>query len=190
MSKIALLLSLVGISLGASAEVNKYKIDPAHTSVVFKINHLGFASIYGQFPGVEGEFQVDEAKPENSKVEIKIKTDSVTTHVAKRDQHLKSPDFFNTKANPMITFKSTAVKKIGASNYQITGDLTLNGVTKAQTLDFNRMRTGQDPWGKTRTGGDGTFKFKRSDYKMNYMQGENQLSDEVEIMLGVEGIRE
>lgn len=181
-----------GILTGATAlgQTETYNIDPAHTSVVFKINHLGFSDVYGMFPGVSGKFDLDETKPENSKIDIKIKADSVNTHEAKRDKHLKSPDFFNVKQNKEITFKSKTVKKAGNNVYQVTGDLTLNGVTKPLTFEFKRSRTGQDPWGKTRTGGSTSFKVKRSDFNMNFMQGENQLGDEVELIISLEGARE
>lgn len=172
------------------AFADTYKIDPAHTSIVFKVSHLGFSNTYGMFPGVEGTFVVDEAKPANGSVELKIKTDSVNTHNEKRDQHLRNADFFNSKVNPLITFKSTSIKPAGKNKFKVTGDLSLNGVTKSVTLDMTRNRTGQDPWGGTRTGFDGMIKVKRSDYKMNFMQGENAVGDEVELMLSVEGIKE
>jgi len=188
---------LVGLFLGTlllshqvSAEVHKYAIDPSHTSVVFKITHLGFSPVYGQFAKSQGSFTIDEAKPEKSAFDVTVFTDSVNTHEAKRDKHLRSPDFFNSKQNPKITLKSKSVKKTGEDTYDITADLTLNGVTKPVSFAFKRFRTGQDPYGKVRTGGETSFKIKRSEFKMNYMQGENQLSDEVEILIGLEGIRE
>jgi polyisoprenoid-binding protein YceI len=182
-------LGVAALPVAAGAAVEKYKIDPVHTSVVFKINHLGFSHTYGHFPGAEGTFQLDEQKPENTAIDIKIKTESLTTFDAKRDKHLKSPDFFNVKQNPLIAFKSKSVKKTG-DTYQITGDLTLNGVAKPVTVDFKRLRTGKDPMGATRTGGDTSLKIKRSDYKMGFMQGENMVGDDVELLISVEGIRE
>jgi len=172
------------------AFADNYKIDPAHATFLFKVNHLGFSNTYGMFPGVEGSFVVDEAKPANSSVELKIKVDSVNSNNEKRDQHLKSPDFFNSKQNQWITFKSTAVKPSGKNKFKVTGDLTVNGVTKSVTLDLTRNRTGQDPWGATRTGFDGALKLKRSDYNMTYMQGENSVGDNVELTFSVEGIKE
>lgn len=184
----AFVLILAVFAVNAFAD--NYKIDPAHTSIVFKINHLGFTHVYGMFPGVEGLFVVDEAKPEKGSVDLKVKVESVSTHSEKRDQHLKSPDFFNAKVNPWISFKSTAVKAAGKNKFKVTGDLSLNGVTKSVTLDMIRNRTGQDPWGATRTGFDGSVKIKRSDFKMNFMQGENAVGDDVELFLGVEGVKE
>lgn len=178
------------ISHKVSAEVHKYTLDPSHTSVVFKVNHLGFSPVYGQFAKSEGKMTLDESKPEKSTFEVTVFTDSVNTHEPKRDKHLRSPDFFNSKQNPKITLKSKSVKKTAGDTYDVTADLTLNGVTKPVSFTFKRLRTGQDPFGKIRTGGETSFKIKRSDFKMNYMQGENQLSDEVELLIGLEGIRE
>ena len=185
-----ILIGLVSFGVSAQGELEKYKIDAAHTSVVFKVDHLGFSNVYGMLPGVEGTFVVNDAKPEESKIEVKVKADSITTNEAKRDKHLRSPDFFNVKQNPLITFRSKSVKKSGESMYQVAGELTLNGVTKPVTFDFKRSRTGKDPWGATRTGGETSIRIKRSDFKMNYMQGENQIGDEVELMISLEGVRE
>lgn len=189
LKSLAVLTALLS-GIVANAAVEKYKIDPVHTAVIFKVSHLGFSNTYGQFTGVEGTFAVDDAKPEASSVEIKIKSDSINTHNAKRDQHLKSPDFFNVKAHPQITFKSKSVKKVGDNLYKIDGDLTLNGVTKPQSIEFKRARTGAGMQGETRTGGDTSFRFKRSDFNMKYMNGENQVGDDVEVIISVEGIRE
>src|SRR6185312_4699589 len=113
-----LLLAICGVT-----HADDYKVDPAHTSVVFKINHLGFSSLYGHMTVAEGKFTLDEAKPEKSSVELTLNADTVNTFVQKRDDHLKSPDFFNSKQFPTINFKSTAVKKTG-KKYVIAGDLT------------------------------------------------------------------
>lgn len=187
---LAVLFAIAGTS--AWAQVENYKIDPSHTSVVFKAGHLGFSHTYGMFPGkdVEGTFQVDEKDPGKGKIELKIKADSIMTFDEKRDKHLKSPDFFNSKQNPLITFTSTQIKKVSGNQYSITGNLSMNGVTKPITFDFHRGRTGKDPWGNVRTGGDATFKVKRSDYKMNYMLGNEQIPDDVELMVSLEGIKQ
>lgn len=188
--KRSLLLVLSCLSVGATAEPQKFKIDPVHTSIVFRVDHLGFSKAVGLFPNVEGQLLVDDTKPENTKIELKIKTDSVTTVTStKRDDHLKSPDFFNAKANPWITFKSTSVKAKGNA-YTVTGDFTMNGVTKPLTLNLKRNRTGEGPDGKVRTGGDAQFSIKRSDYNMAFMTGENKIGDEIEVMVSVEAIRE
>ncbi len=181
-----LLLSVFAVSAFA---VDTYKIDPAHTAIIFKVSHLGFSNTYGMFPDVDGSFVLDEAKPEKSSVELKIKVDALSTHNEKRDQHLKGPDFFGTKTNKLITFKSTSIKPDGKNKFKMTGDMTLNGITKPVTFDMTRNRTGQDPWGGTRTGFDGTAKLKRSDFKMNFMSGENAIGDDVDVIISAEGIK-
>lgn len=186
----ASLLTLALFAFTAGAEAQKFKIDPAHTSVVFRVNHLGFSHTAGMFGVIEGQIVVDDAKPDALKVDLKIKTDSITTVTsAKRDDHLKSPDFFNAKANPWITFKSTGVKATGNS-YAVTGDLTMNGVTKSVSFVMKRNRTGEGPDGKVRTGADGQLTIKRSDYNMAFMAGENKIGNDIEIQLSVEAIRE
>lgn len=171
----------------AVATANVYEIDPGHTFVLFKASHLGFSHVYGRFTDVKGTFEIDEKKPEASKVSIVIDVASLDTQEKKRDQHLKGPDFFNAKQNPKITFNSTAVKKGKGETYQVTGDLTLNGKTQKVSFDFNRLRTGKDPWGNTKTGGDFTFTVKRSEFGINYMLGPDQIADEVQIIASVEG---
>lgn len=189
MLKQALLFSVLFGATAAQAAVEKYKIDTVHSAVIFKVSHLGFSNTYGRFTGVEGTFSIDEAKPESLALDLKIKTDSINTDDAKRDQHLKSPDFFNVKANPFITFKSKSTKKVGEI-YKIEGQLSLNGVTKPLTLDVKRNRTGKGMQGETRTGGDTTFTIKRSDFNMKYMNGPDQIGDNVDLLISLEAIRE
>lgn len=165
-----------------------FKIDESHTALVFKINHLGFSHAYGQFAKVDGEFHVNDKNPSQNKINVVIDADSVNTHNAKRDDHLRKPDFFDVKQYPKITFMSTKVEKKKNNEFMVTGDLTMHGKTKSISFPFQQSRVGKDPWGKTRTGGDAQFVVKRSDFGMNYMQGENQLGDEVAMFLSVEGI--
>lgn len=179
---------ILGSSLAHALDT--YKIDPSHSAVVFKVNHLGFTHVYGQFPKVEGEFKVDGKKGEKESITVTVDANSITTHEAKRDKHLKNADFFDVKQFPTITFKSDSVTKKGGNKYEVKGQLSLHGVTKPVTFTLDRGRTGKDPWGNTRTGGDAQFTIKRSDFGMNYMQGENQVSDEVTLFLAVEGIKQ
>lgn len=178
-------VTLFGVGTAQAADV--YNIDPDHTVVLFKANHLGFSNTYGQFNKVEGTFTVDETKPEKSKIELTIDTASVDSNSQKRDEHLRGPDFFNAKQNPKITFKSSKVKKVSDSSWEVEGKLALNGVTKTITIPFERFKTGEDPWKNVRTGGEAKFMIKRSDYKMNYMIP--QISDEIELVVALEGIK-
>lgn len=190
MKLIMSLICVFALQAYAMDKMDTYKIDPSHTAVLFKISHLGFSNTFGQFPHTEGTLMINEADPTKSSMDLKIKVDSINTYDAKRDQHLKGPDFFNSKQFPHIAFKSTGIKKTGDSKFEIKGDLTMKGVTKPVTIPFTRFRTGQDPWGKQRTGGEAVFKIKRSDFGINYMLGENQVGDEVELTVSFEGIKQ
>jgi polyisoprenoid-binding protein YceI len=189
MRSLLILAAATALVSQASFAKDNYSIDPAHTSVIWKVNHMGFSNVYGMFPGVSGSFTIDEAKPEKSNLDLTIQTDSVTTHVPKRDEHLRSPDFFNVKQFPTITFKSKSVKKTDAKHYTIAGDLTMHGVTKPVSFVFNRFNTGKDPMGQERTGGEAALKVKRSEFGMSFMNGPGKVGDDIEIMISVEGIK-
>lgn len=185
-----LLLGLVLMAPLAGAAPVKYKLDDTHASIVFKANHLGFSNVYGMFGKAEGQWTWDMEKPEASTFEIKVKADSLNTMNAKRDEHLKNNDFFNVKQFPDIILKSKSIKKSGKDKFNITADLTLHGVTKPVTFTFHHMKTGKDPWGKERTGGEGVLKVKRSDFGMTYMAKPGEISDEIEVIVSIEGIKE
>jgi polyisoprenoid-binding protein YceI len=184
-----LVLSMSAKSWAAKPSVDTYVIDPVHTFVMFKVNHLGFSHSYGRFTDVKGTLKIDEKNPANTKIDIEIAAASIDTQDKKRDKHLRGPDFFNVVQFPKITFKSTKVEKKSGKNYRVTGDLSLHGEAKSVSFDFDRLRTGKDPWDKVRTGGDFNLTIKRSDYNMKYMLGENKISDEVELIVSVEAIK-
>jgi len=182
-------LVLLAAFVSSAAFAENFNIDPAHTEVVFKVGHMGFSNVIGQFTKVDGKFTLDEKNPGKSSVELTIDADSVSTNNAKRDEHLRSPDFFNVKQFPKITFKSKSVKKTDGNHYEVAGDLTMHGVTKPVSFSFNHMGTGADPMGKVRAGGELMFKVKRSDFGMNFMAGPKAISDEIEVMVDVEGVK-
>lgn len=190
--KSAIFAITAGLFFGSTSALalDTYKVDASHSTVVFKVNHLGFTHVYGQFPKLEGEFKVDGKKGEKDSISVTIDAASVNTHEEKRDKHLKNADFFDVKQFPKITFQSDSVTKKSGNKYEVKGKLSLHGVTKPVSFTFERGRTGKDPWGNTRTGGDAELTIKRSDYGMNYMQGENQVSDEVKLFIAIEGIKQ
>jgi polyisoprenoid-binding protein YceI len=181
------LVSLLSPSLWAA--VTTYNVDSSHASIVFRVSHLGYSGVYGMLPGAEGTFQFDEAKPENSKLEVSVKADAVSTHDQKRDDHLRGPDFFNVKQFPKITLKSKSVKKAGEKKYRVEADLTMHGETKPVNFVFDLLKVGKDPWGKDRIGGETKFTIKRSDFKMTYMNKPNELGDSVELIVSLEGVK-
>ena len=163
-----------------------YEMDPVHSTVIFKIKHLGVSYFYGRFNGPTGSFTFDPETGSAGSIEIVLETAKIDTGNGRRDGHLKSADFFNAKQFPKVTFKSTDVRKVG-DKLQVRGELTMHGVSKPLSLELEHVGCGQDPWGGYRCGFDAMFTVSRSDFGINYMPG--GLGDEVTVMVGLEGIR-
>lgn len=166
-----------------------YEIDPGHSQVVFKIRHLGVSDNFGRFNVIEGSVKWDPAKLQSSSIDVKVPADSVDTFDEKRDQHLRSNDFFNTKQFPVITFKSKSITRKQGNVYTVTGDLMLHGVTKSITTDFEFIGEGKDPWGGFRVGGLATFTINRSDFGMDYMVSIGAVGDKVTLWVNLEAVR-
>ncbi len=161
-----------------------YTIDPVHSTVLFKVLHMGASNFYGRFNDVSGTIALDVAKPENSSVEFTVKTESIDTNNAKRDEHLKGPDFFLTKQFPTANFKSKTVKKTGDKTYDVAGDLTIRGITKPASFTFTQVGAGKTPNGKEIIGGETAITVKRGDFGLTYGQG--ALGEEVTLIVSVE----
>jgi polyisoprenoid-binding protein YceI len=156
--------------------------------VLFRIQHMQISYTYGRFNEPTGTFILDASDPGMSRVEMQILAANIDTANAKRDGHLKSPDFFNAKVFPAITFKSTAVKKTSDTSYEITGDMTLHGVSKSVTLTMTQTGEGKTPMNDYRVGFEGTLSLKRSDYGMDKMIP--AAADEVKLTLSVEAVKQ
>jgi polyisoprenoid-binding protein YceI len=165
-----------------------YKIDAVHSSLIFKIKHVDTANFYGRFNDVSGSFTLDD-DPAKCSVQIDVKVASVDTHDNTRDGHLKSPDFFNAKEFPTLTFKSTSFAKTGDGAYDVSGDLTIHGVTKAVTVKAAKTGFSDTPKLGARCGVETTFTLKRSDFGMKFMLEQNALGDEVTIIASLEGVQ-
>lgn len=179
--------TLLAIKLSVAAD--KYQIDPSHSFVIFRCKNLAQASsvyVYGRFNEVKGTIIVDK-DPAKSSVEITINAESLDTGVPDRDRHLKSPDFLNVKRFPTITFKSSKVQPIGKNRFQVTGNLTLHGVTKPITVVVEKVGEGRNFKGMQVIGFQTSFKIKRSDFEMKGML--NLAADEVELTVAIMGIR-
>ncbi len=183
---LALGTALLGAGQAMAAD---YAIDKQgqHAFVNFKISHLGYSWLYGTFKDFDGTFSFDEKNPEASKVDVTLKTDSVDTNHAERDKHIRSADFLNVSKNPTATFKSTSVKSTGQGTADITGDLTLNGVTKPVVIAAKFIGEGKDPCGGYRAGFEGSTKLKLKDFNIEKDLG--PASQEVELIISVEGVR-
>jgi polyisoprenoid-binding protein YceI len=178
-------LSVMG-GVAVAQEGEAYTVDPAHSGVTFKISHLGLSWIHGRFDELSGQFSVDRQNPANCSFELAAKTGSVDTNNQKRDDHLRSPDFFNAKQFPAITFKSTSVRP-GQDGYEVTGDLTLHGVTRPVAILLSGGKTAEFPKGVHRTGYSAEFTIKRSEFGINKFAG--AVADNVHIELSFEGTR-
>ncbi|TBU89794.1 YceI family protein [Stutzerimonas kirkiae] len=172
-----------GQALAADYAIDK---EGQHAFINFKISHLGYSWLYGTFKDFDGSFSFDAAKPEASSVKVEIKTASLDSNHAERDKHLRGDKFLNTSKHPTSTFESTSVKSTGEGSADITGNLTLNGVTKPVVIKAKFLGEGNDPWGGYRAGFEGGTTLKLSDFNI---QGPGPASQEVELILTVEGIR-
>jgi polyisoprenoid-binding protein YceI len=169
----------------ASAAVETYVIDPVHSSVGFSIRHF-VSKVPGSFTKVNGTITVDRDNLEKSSVEAVIDVDSVSTANEKRDTHLKSPDFFDVSKFATSTFKSTSWKKTGEDTYDVTGDLTLHGVTKPVVLQMTLLGFGPGQRGQL-SGWEGTTKLKKSDFGVSGpAMLSKALGDEVTLHISVE----
>ena len=169
----------------------EYSIDPVHSSALFKVNHLGASNVWGAIPGVTGRITFDASKPEASSVEITIKPERLTTFNQSRDNHLKSPDFFNAKQFPVITFKSRSWKKTGENSFMVTGDFTLRGVTKELSVAVTHVGMGKNRQGKELAGFETQFTIDRTDFGMTYgVAKSGGLGKEVTIIISVESVKQ
>jgi polyisoprenoid-binding protein YceI len=187
MKRFATVLMALMMSAAAGWAADTYKVDPVHTSVVFRAGHAGVGAVYGVFKEASGTFTLDEADLSKSSFNFEVAAGSVDSRVEKRDAHLKSPDFLNAKQYPEITFKSTSVKKIDDKHLEVTGDLTLHGVTKSITVPVELLGKGEFPQGTPRAGLETIVALKTSDYQIKGLPG--LVSDEIKLMIAVEGTR-
>jgi polyisoprenoid-binding protein YceI len=170
------------------AAPERYKIDTTHSSVSFKIRHLGVSWVQGMFKDYEGEVLFDPEKPEASSVTVTVKAASVDTGNEKRDNHLRNADYFHVEKFPTLSFKSTKVEKTGENRYKVTGDFTLLGVTKPLVVDFIATDEIEGMRGEKRRGGETSFTIKRSDFGMKQSIG--PIGDEVHVSLSFAGVKE
>lgn len=171
-----------------AAAAESYTIDPYHTFPNFSINHLGFSTMHGRFDKTSGRITLDRAAGTGT-VEVSIATDSVSTGYGKRDEHLRSPDFFNAAEFPAITYKSTAVHfkdKVPAS---MDGNLTISGVTRPVTLTIDSFNCGTNPMNKKEEcGAAASAQIRRSDFGVKY--GLPAIGDDVKLVFEIEAIKD
>jgi polyisoprenoid-binding protein YceI len=185
---LALAFALAFSAASARAEKETFVIDKNHTEIGFKVRHF-VSKVGGHFGKFEGTIVLDRTKPEESSVELKIEAASIDTGNPNREKHLNSPDFFDTAKYPEITFKSTKVAAKGKDAFEVTGDLTMRGVTKPVTLTVNANGFTSDGRGGQKAGFDVTGKLNRKDFGVNWNAVVDQspmLSDDVDLLISVE----
>lgn len=188
---VATQMAFAAFQPAALAAPETYEIDPAHSSVGFRIKHF-FSSVTGRFNDVKGSLTVDPDKVEDAVVEVTIKAASIDTAQEKRDAHLRTADFFDVEKYPDLTFKSKSVKRTGEDTADVTGDLSLHGVTKEVTLQVTFLGKGKGMQDSYVSGWKATGQLKRSDYGLTYgalVEGVPMIGDEVDIVIDVEANR-
>ena len=181
----SLALLVAGIVAG-SVQAADYQVDPVHTTLIYRIKHLQSSYSYGRFNKVGGTLAYNPTAPEKTAINMSVNSTDIDSGDPQRDGHLRSPDFFNVKQFPTISFKSTSVKKTGDDKLEVTGDLTLHGVTKSVTTTLTVVGTGKGMAGETRTGFEGTLEIKRSDFGMKGLL--EAVGDDVRLIVSIEGL--
>lgn len=182
-----LVLATAGISGTRAFSGERFTIDRDHSSVIFSVRHLGLSFVYGRFNDFHGTFAWDADDLGACSVQVEIKTASVDTQVKKRDDHLRTADFFDVAQYPVMTFSSKKVTAAPDGSFDVAGNLTLHGVTQPVSFNVKFMGEGDDPWGGFRNGFHGHATIRRSDFGMTFMIP--GVGDEIRIILSVEGIR-
>ncbi len=185
---LSFLIAFLSFVSPARADIEIYDFDKVHTQILFFVDHLGFSNSQGEFHDYEGYIQFDRAAPENSKVDIVIKTDSIDMDDDLWDEAMKEKDFFNVEQFPEMHFKSTNIEITGDDSANIIGDMTIIGVTRPMTLSVVHNKSGKYPFNGTyRAGFSAAGVVKRSDFGMDLIL--SMIGDEVEIMIEVEAVR-
>lgn len=183
-------LFAAALTLGATSAIaaEKYVLDPSHSQIVFTYNHLGFSTTTSMYSGFDGEIMMDEADPAQSSVAVSFPVMDMITGWQPRTEHFMSDDFFGAEEGDMVTFESTGIEVTGDDTGIITGDLTMNGVTKSVVLDAKLNQMGEHPMeGKPWAGFDATTTVLRSDYNLGKFAP--FVSDEVQIEISIEAMQ-
>ena len=185
-------LALTPLAPPAAEPPATFNVDPAHSSVGFKIRHL-ISKVSGSFKEFSGTVVGDPKSPATATVTFTIKASSIDTANADRDKHLNTPDFFDTAKYPEITFKSSKITHRGGDRYDVAGSFTMRGVTKEIVIPVTFGGVAKDPWGGERAGFSMQFSLNRKDYGIVFNKildaGGTLLGDEVEISIDLEAIK-
>jgi polyisoprenoid-binding protein YceI len=180
------------MSTATIAPTGTWTVDASHSKVGFAVKHLGIATVRGEFKEFEGTFEIGDDLS-SSRAYGTVKTASIDTNEQARDEHLRSADFFDAATNGDITFASTAIEQVDDETLRITGDLTINGITKSEVFHAEIQGTETDPWGNERVGFEVTGQISRGDYGMTFNQilgsGNSLVGDKVKISLDISAVK-
>ncbi|SEO99250.1 Polyisoprenoid-binding protein YceI [Salinihabitans flavidus] len=180
--------TFAALATTAQAAPETYVLDPSHSQILFDYNHMGYSTTYGMFSGFEGEIQFDQEDPANSSVTVSMPATDMITGWEERFNHFMSGDFFGADENEMVTFTSTGIEVTGEDTALITGDLTLNGITKSVVLDAQLNQAGEHPMEeKPWAGFDATTTLLRTDFDMGMFTP--FISDEVGVHISIEAMK-
>ena len=175
-------------------ETTKWSIDPTHSEIGFKVKHMMFTNVSGKFETFEATAVSKNDDFTDASFDFSADTTSISTGNTDRDNHLKSADFFDAENFPKLQFKSTSMKKTSPSDYELTGDLTLHGVTKTVTLDVEYGGIMQDPWGNTKAGFTITGRINRKDWGLTWNAaletGGVLVSEEVRLFIEIQFVKQ
>ena len=175
----------------ATATTTTYNIDKAHSEATFQVRHL-LTKVRGRFSDFAGTIQYDEARPENSVVEFTIQATSIDTSEKDRDTHLRSADFFEVEKFQTLTFQSRSIARKGTNQFNLTGDLTMHGVTRQVSFDVEFLGKAKDPWGNERIAFEAETTVNRKDYGLHWNAaletGGFLVGDEVKISLSIQAV--
>ena len=201
LSAVLLFLVAMAVQLGAQPSATQadrqhpkpnYGVDPAHTSIEFLVTHMVISKVRGEFKDFDVQLYWDESHPEKSYVVAEINAASLDTDNARRDQHLRSPAFFDVEKFPKLVFRSTSIRKTD-DGYVAQGELTIRGITRTVELPFKVLGPIQDPWGNTRLGVQASTTINRKDFGMTWNKtmdnGGVVVGDEVQIEIQAEFVK-
>ena len=185
-------LTATMLALPSVAAAGDWTLDAAHSQASFSVRHMMISNVRGDFTGISGTVDFDEKKATNTKIDVAIDVATLDTRDAKRDGHLKSPDFFDVAKHPKMTFKSKKIRKSG-KNYKVAGDLTIHGVTKPVTLLTTISKPTKSPWGQTVVGVQATTTINRKDFGLTWNKaletGGVVVGEKVEITIDAELVK-
>lgn len=185
-------LAFAFLAFATNASATVYEVDPNHSRIGFTVKHLMIATVPGNFNDFTGKFDFDAAKSELKDATFTVQTASINTNNAKRDEHLRSADFFDAAKNPTITVTNSKLKKAGKNKYKWTGDLNMHGVTKPVTFDVEYTGASKGMMGENRVGFTAKSKINRKDFGLTWNKtletGGVAVSDEVQLVLDVSAI--